>query len=397
MFKRIFLSILFLSFSTSYLYADKFFPSGDSDLNRYYDALGYSINSTPENKECAGCIEYELQDIEGKSTQEIFDTVPMDDITYPDPGNNGYGYGLVRRADLISRVALPPQSRVDFIYWGENTDSQEVYIPKIEMFLSRYNPAQGNLLKLLNMSASYKQIDLKYMVWNYPRSGYVKAYDGLGIVSGNTILNPFVLDTAEVKTPLEFVKWSANIDSPFAKISLTIKNKSEYELKDITFRHNEFTQKKTFLAGEEYIFEYTIAYDSSNSLGYSSLLDPNFHQECIAYGTSLQSYVVEESLVVSAQRSSGEMVANVVGSRVKPTEETFCIIQIPYTIYSQEMILDIGQNETVESLESVVKEGEIGEILGIKKLPQTNRLPTGNILTLLVAVSLLWYYLRRRF
>jgi hypothetical protein len=249
------------------------------------------------------------------------------------------------------------------------------------------------------MSATYQEVPLKYMIWNYPRAGYLKEYAGIGMIGANSTLNPFILDSAEAKTPLQFIDWSANIDGNFAEITLKVKNNSPYILNNVIFRHKEFTQTKSFEVGEEYIFKYTVAYDFSNSLGYVSLTDPNTHRECIALGEHLEGNTVGESVVVSAQRNSGELFANVIGSRVKPFGDAFCITQIPYTVYSQEMLLTTSSEELKEDLDSMVTADgqDLPEVLGITKLPQTGTLPTTYIFSLLVGIPFLWYYLRRRF
>ena len=394
MFKKILISLGVILSLPSLIFADEFFPSGDSDLNRYYDAIGYTIGNIPISQECAGCIEYDQNMVLGESTQEVLNSVDITGVTTKDPR-----YGLIRTLNVMDRVSIPPQSGIDFIYWAQNDDSSVINISNIKMFLSRYYPSSGNLLNLLNMSATYQEIPLKYMIWNYPRAGYIKEYAGLGMVSANSILNPFILDSAQVKTPLQFIDWSANVDGNFAQINLKVKNNSQYVLNNVVFRHNEFTQAKNFEVGEEYIFKYTVAYNSSNSLGYVSLTDPNTHKECIALGEHLASNTVGESVVVSAQRNSGELFANVIGSRVKPFGDAFCITQIPYTVYSQEMFLTTNSEELKEDLDSVVApaQEDLPEILGITKLPQTGTLHTTYIFSFLVGISFLWYYLKRRF
>lgn len=249
MFKKLLLTFLLIFLSNSFVSADEFFPSGDSDLNKYYDALGYSIGNIPENKECPGCIEYNSEDLVGENTDYVLNNVDITDITSKDPK-----YGLIRTLNVMDRVSIPPDSKIDFIYWAQNEDSNDINVSEIKMFLSRYDPSKGNLLNLLNMSGTYEELALKYMVWNYPRHGYLKSYDGLGIVSANTILNPLILDSALVKRSLDFINWSANIDGQFAEISILVRNSSPYPLKDVIFRHKEFTRTKDFDIGEEYLF-----------------------------------------------------------------------------------------------------------------------------------------------
>ena len=95
-----------------------------------------------------------------------------------------------------------------------------------------------------------------------------------------------------------------------------------------------------------------------------------------------------------------------IGSRVKPFGYTFCITRIPYTLYSEEIILNPSVVEEEVEEEEIIQE-EIEEqtaieenvpeldeeVLGITQLPKTGKY----INSFLVVLLILWYYLLRRF
>lgn len=395
MLKKILLFFSFLFLSVQYICADEFFPEGDSSLNRYYDTIAYGIGEMPENLEVAGGVEYDEGEVVGDSTHYLMSNVMLGEMAYPDPT-----YGLIRIPNSHNNLFVPPNAKVDFVYWGENFGDEDVYISNIKMFLSRAEPYRGDILKLLNMSGVYESVDLKYVVWNYPRSGYTKTYEGLGIIDQYAKVSPFVLDSAYVKPALEFKSWSAVIDGDFAEIEIGFQNTSDYLLNNVEFIHNEFHMSRDYQPGEEYSFKYIIAYDGSGSLGYAGLRDPNIEMECVALGENISSNVVGDSLIVTSEREEGSDSAWVIGSRVKQASEGFCITRIPYTIYSEVMALSVENEVLEEIIEDVIDTSEtgsdIGNVLGIKKLPQTSYFGLGNILSLLVGGSFLWYYFKRR-
>ncbi len=92
-------------------------------------------------------------------------------------------------------------------------------------------------------------------------------------------------------------------------------------------------------------------------------------------------------MIVAGVREYNGQYISYTGSRIKPYLESFCITRIPYTLYSEEIKL-----EEEGITEEVVEEENFGEVLGIKKLPQTGI----NLSSFLVVFPLLWYYLLRR-
>lgn len=379
----IFLCIVFPKF----VYADDFSSSGDLSENRYFDTLGFGIGSLPQKGECPNCIEY--GPVVGENTQYILSNTSISDITSLDPG-----YGLIRNPSLYSSLSVPPYSYVNFIYWYKNNTGHNVEISQLKVYLSRYYSSQGDLRNILDITGIYESNHLQIFTWIYPRSGYLKNYDGLGIVNKYSS-GVIVLDTIMVQSPIIFEKWEASVEGDIVNIKVFVKNISNILERDIVFSHEEYFLKRDFQPNEEYIYEYEIPFEGIDNFGYATIFNPNMRKECTSLGEHLESYYIGDSAPMSGVRGEG---FNYIGSRVKPWGEAFCITRIPYAIHSSEMVYkkDVLEEE-IEEDSSEISPSEDSEVLGISKLPQTNYSITFlPILFFLVVVVVVWYYHKRK-
>lgn len=400
MLKKIFLTLFFLSLP-SLIYADYFHPYGDCSQNRFFDTLGYGVESLAKRGECPNCLQFDSDDVKGSDTGYLLESVSLNDLTYPD-----FSHGLIRRPNLHSSVSLPPQSTVSFVYWYRNETGDRVNIPSLGVFLSKTLLELGDLRKVLDIQGEYEEPSFNILTWSYKRKGILKRYEGLGLINSNST-GSIVLDSVTVKSPLLFEKWEAQVDGGSALVRVYVRNISEYVLPNIEYTHSDFFLKRDFLAGEEYIYEYSVEVASEQSLGYAGIYNPNVHRECAVMGDHMDSYVVGNAVALFGVREDGNSL-NYAASRVKPFGEDFCVTRIAYTEYSGEIILKKDIEEEVEQ-DSVVDEDDISEeesptiieggfVLGVKSLPKTSKFPLVMFLPLLfvVVVVLVWYYLRRK-
>jgi hypothetical protein len=392
---KIFLSLFFLLFSFSCLYAERYFVERHISENKYYDTLGYGIGELLESRKCPNCVEYNVEDVYGTNSGHIIDNINIYDVTTLDSN-----YGLIRLPSLYDRVSLPPCSGLDFIYWSVNTAQKDINISTLDVFLSRSVITYGDLRKVLYIDGEYKEIPITYIIWNYPRMGIAKEYPGLGIIkAGEGNINGTILDRVYVKSPLEFVKWEASVEDDYVLFNLYVRNNSSWELRNIVFSHFEYTNVRTYQPNEEHRYEYIINLeDEVNTFGYASLYNPNSQTQCAVFGENMESNYVGDSPAIAGLREENGQYLEYIGSRVKPMQESFCVTQIPYTLYSSEMILDSNEQEHEQEQGAFVEDSdsgnieELGSVLGINKLPQTGV----NEYPLLVVMSILWYYFTRR-
>ena len=380
---KFFLTSLIFFLCINSVLADSFFSNdGDITYNRYYDTLGYGIGELLESRVCPNCVEYDISKVYGTNSGEIVGNTSIYDVTDED-----FRYGLVRLGNIYDRVSLPPYSAVDFIYWSDNRAGDNVNISSLKVLLSREDSAKGDLRNLLYIDGEYESTPINYISYNYPRSGITKTYPGFGEI-GNSggILNGMILDRIYVKPGIQFVKWEAEEDEDLVILRVFVKNISNSALKNILFNHEEYSLKRDFEPGEEYMYEYILEGEDINSFGYANIYDPNQVTQCVVVGEHMESNFVGESVIVAGVREySGEYISYT-GSRVKPFVESFCITRIPYTLYSGE--IKLGE----ESVADEDVEESFGEVLGITKLPQTGM----KMSSFLVVFPFLWYYLCRR-
>ena len=417
----LFLFLFFLSFNT--VYADRYFQGGNIMDNKYYDTLGFGIDTIEESKKCPNCIEYNVGDIVGVKTSDIVGSVNINDITTPDPV-----YGLIRVHGLYDEIALPPYSSLNFIYWSSNMAGNSVNIPLLKVFLSRINTWEGDLTKILNISGEYETLPIKYIVWNSNRSGIVKTYEGPGMVSDHGgAVNGVILDRVYVKSPLTFVRWEAQEREDGVLLRVYVKNDFDGVVYSVVYTHQQYSETRHFSPKEEHMYEYVVNMDENRSLGYASVYMPYESTECAVRGETMESNYTGQSAIVGGIREEGGRTLAYIGSRVKPYGIRFCVTRIPYTLYSGEILLPSNNQEEQEESNKNQSEdeqgqeqeesgnyeeesgessneqgstevnessnGEFGEVLGIEKLPKTGI----GINPVLVVFQIVCYYLLRRF
>jgi hypothetical protein len=339
-------------------------------------------------------VEYDVSKVNGTLSEDILSNTNIYDLTEPDSV-----YGLVRESGVYDRVALPPYSGLDFLYWSANMSQESVNISSLKVFLSRQELYMGDLNQVMYIEGGYENFLVRFRSNDLLRSGITKTYPGFGTVaSGSGYIDGMVLDRAYIKPALEFVKWEAQVKDGVALIRVLVANVSNQLLNNVLFKHGEYSRVRDFNGYEEYIYEYILEIDETSSLGYASLYDPNIMEECIVVGQDTGSNGIGESAILGGVMESNGNYFQYISSRVKPWGESFCVTRIPYTFYSGEMKLTVedeeipSENIPEEVEKEVVYEEGSESVLGIEKLPQTG----SNIFSFLVVFPILWYYLLRR-
>lgn len=376
------------------VYADEFFPSGDVGGNMFLDALGYGYRALPRNDDCSTCVQYSEEDIQGFTTDYIFENLDIFDIARRDAR-----YGLIRNPDIATSLALPPYANVHFIYWYVNEVGYSVEVDRIKAFVSRYNTNLGDLRNVLNVEGVYEEIPLRFTTGMYSRGGVVKSYDGLGIVEPG-MGGSFILDSLYINPSVYFESWEASVIGGRVLLRVYVKNDSNFLEKDITYSHGEYSLKRDFQAHELYGYEYEIPFEGSGTFGYASLQNPNSRRECIGFGEHIESNYIEESAVVVGYRKEDGVSLPYISSRLKPWGDGFCITRIAHTLhspvirYEEEIVQE--EEDLVEEVEGVEFDTD-GDVLGVTVLPKTNVFSVLIFLPVfLVVLVVVWYYLKRK-
>ena len=385
MFKKILFFFLIISPFT--VYADNFFPEGKLQENRYMDTLMFGIGAVPDIGKCPGCVEYDINGIEGSYSDSINSSVNIDDITYLDSH-----YGLVRVAGLYDSISLPPNGSVDFIYLYRNDSNQSVNITRLGVFLTRDNG--WGPYNLLDTQGEFKEILFDISVLLDIRAGNVKTYDGIGIVNRNAT-GSIILDRVYVKSPLIFTDWEVIFENGDAHLRISVYNQGDELLNNVEYKHREFSDKRNFSAKQSYTYEYILSNVNEENIEYPSIFNPNIKSECAVSGQELQSIMVGNSAIVYGIREENGLYLNYISSRVKPWVDSFCITRIPYRLYAPLLILKEEEKFEEGSVLGVI---DMQEKIEIEKLPQTNVIEFFMYLPLfLVVIAILCYYLNRRF
>ena len=375
----------------SFIYADYFHPYGDCSQNRFFDTLGFGIESLANEGNCPNCLQFNIEDVRGSDTEYLLESVTLNDLTYPD-----FSHGLIRRPNLHSSVSLPPQSTVSFLYWYRNDTGEGTNISSLGVFLSKSPLELGDLRRVLDIEGVYEEPSFNILTWSYKRSGILKRYEGLGLVNSNAS-GSIVIDSVTVSSPLIFEKWEAQIQGDVALVRVYVKNISNLVLPNIEYKHSDFFLKRDFLANEEYVYEYSLDMESKDTLGYSGIYNPNVHKECAVHGEHMESYIVGDSAILFGVREDGNFL-NYAASRVKPFVEDFCVTRIAYRLYSSEMVLKQSTQEEVISGDEQPTVVQESFVLGVSNLPKTAKFSLIMFLPFIfvVVVVLVWYYLKRK-
>jgi uncharacterized repeat protein (TIGR01451 family) len=135
----------FCFLSPSVILADFFYGSGGDP---FYCAFG-STFGVQYNSIGGGSVQWNNADVQGVNGAWIQST-PVSGVT----SINGF-YG--DRFDNARRIAVPPNTQVEIGYWGWNLSGHDVHVPRIDLFTSRSNPAEGDVTRL-GASGSYNTI-----------------------------------------------------------------------------------------------------------------------------------------------------------------------------------------------------------------------------------------------
>ncbi len=386
MFKKLIFILLFISLPIS-VYADEFFPRGELNMNRYMDTIVFGISKIPQIGDCAGCIQFEASAVKGAYTDTILSSVSMEDITYPDTQ-----YGLVRVAQRYDSVAVPPFSQINFVYFYSNETGAIVDISKLGIFLTTAD--RNGPYYLLDINAEYSGVLLKLSSIQDMRYGFLKMYEGLGIVNAGA-KGSFVLDTVSVKSPLEFKNWEMELNGDVASLKITVENESEEYLNGIEYEHKEFYLKRNFSAYESYVYEYLLSNVDYESIGYPSIFNGNIKMSCSVRGQSVESGMVGNSAIMYGVRRDGNLTLNYVGSRTKPIIDSFCVTRLPYRMYAPKLFKE--EKDVEQENEEVLGVKGSSEVVGLVRLPQTGKIGVYKFLPVfLVVIAILCYYHIRR-
>lgn len=351
------LTILLLLFSISPIHADDFNAGGDGVFNEYYQTIGLTVQSFPDNSEEVNSISYDLSKTGGVLT-ELSQGKNIQNLT---------ALGYMRKIpDILDEVKGPPETKVDILYYFFNDAKHTVNISKLAIPFSRSVPDMGdltNILEFQNDEPSFKSIDVLFNGYNLRKEGKLKEYLRSDEVE-NGLKGSFVIDSVEISNPISIESIELEKNEEMIDVKILLKNNSSEKLNNILFVHDTYSLQFDSLSFEERTIEYSL--DNTDDLGYFKITNPNTKTECSVYGSNFYNWLQPNAVTVLAYREDGGWVN---GAHVQPVQESFCITRIPYSMTSSLLVY-----ENIPDDDNIVKENiDIGkenldmeEVLGIQ-------------------------------
>lgn len=361
------LLLLLLFLFPSPMFADDFNIQGDSSSNTFFQATALTIGKLSEQE----TVLFSEDEVFGQNTINTLNTQNIFTLS-----NMGY---TRRIPNIVDRVYGPPGTRIDLLYFYQNSTGHSVSIKELAVPVSRSAVSNGDLSKLLNVSTQERNIGFVFSGNNLTRGGKYLSYGGVGDIADG-VGGGILLDSWYIQNPLIVELLEVNRVSNTIRIKAKVKNISEDEyLTNLDFKHKQYHETFELLPSQEKYLEYSLE-NETNVLEPFTLTNPNVKERCAVLGGNYYQWYFTDSISVLARRENDKWIG---GGYVQPAVESICIKRIGYMMKSDEIKLN--------------SQDILGVTKNLVKLPQTNKYSYIVLLSFIVLDVFLWYaFLRRR-
>jgi len=362
-----FVLLFIFLFYPSLVFADDFNIQGDSGSNGFFQVTALTVEEFPEQ----GKISFAQEELFGQNTTNILNTQSIFTLA-----NMGYTRRIPNIAD---RVYGPPGTKIDLLYFYQNNTGHGVDIKEIVVPLSRSIISNGDISKLLNISAQERNMGFLFSGNSLTRGGKYVSYDGLGDIAngegGSVFLDRWYIQDPLLVELLEVEKILNRVN-----IKIKVKNITEDEyLINLEFKHKQYQETFALSPSQEKYLEYSLE-NQGDILESWTLTNPNVKERCAILGGNYYQWYFTDSISVFAKRENNSWVG---GGYVQPAVESMCVKRIGYVMKSDEIKLN--------------SQDILGVTKDFVKLPQTNKSSYIVLLSFIVLDVFLWYaFLRRR-
>lgn len=281
-------------------HADSFYPSGDTAYCQFAQGISLSYSSLPIAGTGPGEMYYDLGLVRGEGdgfpgSHNIFDIA---EVRYP----NARRYNGV--ADYI---AVPPNTIADFGLFVFNFAGHDVSLRESQLFVSRQNPSDGDLMRLGAFGIP-QSLSFLYFGTDVVREGYAVRVPPIGTWGQSSWEDPPLgVTIARFKTLQPIQITARNVRTTFGGdgrlhllILTTVANTSTYSLDNV---HIEETLPNGEIWSQVFDFEphgakylrygvdMGLSYALDFDVGPIIATDPNSHTESIGIGSgSVHTY-----------------------------------------------------------------------------------------------------------
>jgi len=404
------LPLFLLLLCVSPVCADRFTDSHDNVDNQFVQTISYGIDAsafTPFEKEGwvrYKDIEFEKYHLQGQSLENGLNR----SITHYIEPSTGLRLGYVDGAF----AGVPPEATVNILYHYRNDTGHDVNIGDIVVAYSQNNMVNRDMINHLlekEMGREYESVPLWFLhsnIWRQ-RFGVLDIYNGIGPVGAGQE-GVKVIERVKVKNPIEIVEVKTEKEEGGVRMNVKLRNNGREDLLDLMFTHGDFEETFNLYFREERELEYFLEWgsDSGANLGSFRIQNENRMRICSVEGVNWGSWFSTEAISVFGRRIDGGWSSGLIFG---PAQYGFCFERVPYTMVSEKILLEGGEEQVEEEVvEETIEGGEVveddvGVVLGIASedfvLPQTGKgneyILLGGVMLLVVDVFL-WYSVVRK-
>lgn len=400
--KYFFLSVFFVVFFCTPAFADGFSDSGDSSQSNFYNTISYVIDrgELPMITEGENSLSYEQGSIYGKE--------------FPLIGNEVFsiffynGYWRENGVNEGTYVSAPPGGTVKVVYQYWNNAGHQVDIPEIILAYSRNNldPSYFKYFADFTFGEPLSTaLPIYFGGTSYLRSGILRLYNGVGVI-GNGEYGFKILDEVKLRQPIHIKSIDTEEFEDGVKISVRVKNESNDELNNLVIKQGDCSEDFSLTQFEEKeltcILQKELEAGVETDLGFIQIQNNATVRRCSVVGSNFSPTFEPNSISTFSFRDDGGWVN---GASIGPSQESFCIERIPYTLSSSKIVFTKRegneQNEISEVETPTIEESQVlGSNTAEFELPKTGffawNILLGSVVLLVLDVFLWYSVLRKR-
>lgn len=360
---------------TSAVFADNFYPSGDSAYCEVAQAAAISYGELPPSDASLG-MTYDASSIEGRKTWQLLqgNIESVADVTYPD----------ARRINgIASHVSVPPNTKIDLDVFFYNFSGHEVVLKEGIFFVSMPSSRWGDLTKL-GSDGWDRIVSINYLGTSIDRHGkavWIKNWKTLPAHSYSALPKGEVFYSFKTIQPAEVinreVNYEFNSDGEFIlKYKTDLRNNTDYLLKDVyvedIFPDGEIFSKTLDLEERSITtleYEKCLCYDYDYEIPISEFMidDPNSHYEKASYGVAGNFSYDPGTRVFFTRRSDSTNLywtGNQGDFTVSGEGDFISVKLLPYTIYTQPFSIDVRPNVQILPSNILEDDSDLLEVEG---------------------------------